>query len=1094
MPELTRRQNEALCMGKSLCVTAGAGTGKTFLVSKRYRKLLSHLREQDGGGSVLKILALTFTEKAAAEMRGRIGADIRALAAKAEDADEYRFWTGVLDEFPRASITTFHGFCAAVLREFALDAQIDPGFEILDEMEKQVMTTTLIKNTLTRPSRELYEDAALLFADLAQPEEVIAEILPKYPEFAQYFPKNPAEQIATVENWRHLMLDAVRLRQSAFFLETNGAAAVAMLGEFSGHICGEGGDSGEKYLCQIRDALPFLTPDAEPEAFLAAVAAVRKANGEKTGAKLGSKKVFGDDLERFRLAFTDLRQAVELVPKNWSSIPGTDDSFTTESIRVITALGNVTGEIWSRYQQEKLQRGTLDFEDLIRMTGKLVRNPAIAQALRRRFSFVLVDEVQDTDPAQSAILWEIIGTLTPATDAVFLVGDPKQSIYAFRNADICEVNAMQERVSAACLTQPVALDISFRSTKEILGVVNTLFSRLFSESAERWDVAYDPISVSDLRRDDVGTVQILETTQDAGTPDTLQEARAIAAKIHEITASALKIRDGCDMRSPQFGDIAILLETRTGQAMIEHALREAGVPYRIYKSQGFYRSREVLDMTLLLSVIAGTGDDIALYGLLRSPYFGISDAELCAAGAGGGGYGGRAARYAREHPNTGVAAALAKLRGWQSHAMREPVPELLRRVLRESGMYAVYGGMANGSSALANLEKLIGIARTQVRKRAVSLPEFVQMLTTGTGEEIAEGEAQIAVPEGDAVQIMTVHASKGLEFPVVILANLDSTSSSPGTGLVLEKNIGVGLAIRMHGSGKDATDTFVKMFTRGMRDAKEIAEKKRLFYVAMTRAKDHLILSYVRVKNFPQNSRAAWISRYLLPQTLVPKFTVQTDDGFPVEITVTSTADAPATKSSRDRSRPEIVAKHTYAVRDAGSTPKRPASSATQLNQQDSQNIRASRETAYGIALHGVFQGRDAAMLCRKYRLGEGAAEGLRRAYAAFQTAPLMQNVDREYCELPFAVEIAGRRFTGIIDRVVRYTDGSWRVIDYKSGAVATADDRRPQYRRQVSLYAAAVERLFGVRPKACIYFPHDGGIWEISPDETELAALFDDS
>lgn len=1094
MPDLTARQKEALAMGKSLCVTAGAGTGKTFLLSKRYLALLMHLREQKGTATVSEVLSLTFTEKAASEMRERIESNIRTLAVSASAEEEYRFWTGILDEFFRASITTFHGFCASVLREFALDAGLDPGFDILDEMEKQVLTTTLIHNVLIRPPESLYQDCALLFEDVAAPEKVIAELLPKYPEFRHHFPGTDEEMDACIREWRRLMLAAVRERQAAFFSgETPDAVADLIdLAECYGDCT----DSGAEYLHRILPALQQLTADTDAETFCAAVATVQEANGSKTGARLGSRGVFGADLDRLRKSFASLKSAAETVPKGWDQIPDPNDAFSRESVRVIAALGRVTDEIHRSYLQEKQQRGALDFEDLIRMTAEIIEIPGVLHALQRRFSYILVDEVQDTDPAQSAIVWKIIGALTPSNDAVFIVGDPKQSIYAFRNADICEVNAMQERITVGCGTDPVVLDISFRSTKEVLGVVNTIFSRLFAETSEAWDVSYDPISVSPERKTDLGTVHILRTIPDGSVPDMLLEARAIAARIRELTASGTMIRDGCGMRPARFGDVAVLLETRNSQAMIEHALREADVPYSIYKSQGFYRSQEVADITQLLSVVAGLGDDIALYGVLRSPYFGIPDAELCIAG--GGSYYGRVIRYAAENPGSRIAAAAARLKEWQTSAGTEPLPELLRRILRESGMYAVYGGMRNGRYALANLEKLIGLARSQVRRRAMPLPEFVRMLATGAEQEIKESVAQIDLPEGDAVRVMTVHAAKGLEFPIVILANLDSTISSPGTGLVLDKDLGVGLPLRMHGAGDWAADTFVKMFTRDVRDAKEIAEKKRLFYVAMTRARDHLILSYVQGRNFPlKNSRAAWLAAYLLPQeSSSSSFTFATDDGIPVEISVTEYVSDGHTVSDAavPIKVPSLPADYQYIRGETAKshdTAGRPVS-ATRLNHPDQvTTCTISASAVYGTVLHGVFQGQDAAMLCRRYRLDEEVCISLERAYETFRISPLMQNVAEEFCELPFSAEICGRQFTGAIDRLVRYADGTWCVIDYKSGSLQAAGaDELEGYRRQVSIYAAAVRRLFSVEASACIYFAQDGGIMEVSPDESGLSGF----
>ncbi|HJJ88710.1 MAG TPA: UvrD-helicase domain-containing protein [Methanocorpusculum sp.] len=887
MPNLTPRQKEALAIGKSLCVTAGAGTGKTFLLSKRYLTLLRHLQEKNGTTTVSEILAISFTEKAANEMRERIESDIHTLAMSASKKEDFQFWANILDEFFRASITTFHGFCASILREFSLEAGLDPSFDILDEIEKQVLITTLIQNILTQPPDDLCQDCELLFEYVNTPEKIIAELLPKYPEFKHHFPESNDEMDLCIQKWKQHILAAIRKRQETFFSEET-LNAIENLIELAQQY-EDYNDSGAEYLHQIHPIIQQLKKNADAETFCIAITTIKKINGNKTGTRLGSRKVFSGDLEKLRKAFVSLKSAIETIPRGWDMIPNPNDDFSRKSVKIITALGRVTNRIHNNYQQKKQQRGTLDFEDLIRRTKKIIKDcPDILQTLQQRFSYILIDEVQDTDPEQSAIIWNIIGTLTPSNDALFIVGDPKQSIYAFRSADICEVNAMQKRITEKCGTEPIALDVNFRSTKEILRVVNSIFSRLFTETSEAWDVTYEPLIVAKDRKTAKGTVQILRTIPDHSTPNTLLEARTIASRIQELISSNTMICDRNGTHPAQFGDIAVLLETRNNQVMIEYALQEANIPYNIYKSQEFYHSQEIIDITQLLSVVSGIGDDIALYGILRSPYFSIPDTELCITGKGS--YYDRVIRYALEKPESQIAAAMTQLKKWKNSAETEQVPELLRRILRESGVYAVYGGMKNGRYILANLEKLIELARTQMRKHAIQLTEFVQILTTGTEQEIKENVAQINHLEREAVQIMTVHAAKGLEFPIVILANLDSTSTSPGTGLVLDKDLGVGLSLRMQGTRDQNKDTFVKRFTQEIRMAKEIAERKRLFYVAMTRARDHLILSYVQDHQTPsKNSRLAWLETYLLPQKSAqpPSFTFSTDDGNSVEISIT---------------------------------------------------------------------------------------------------------------------------------------------------------------------------------------------------------------
>ncbi|HJJ56540.1 MAG TPA: UvrD-helicase domain-containing protein, partial [Methanocorpusculum sp.] len=530
-------------------------------------------------------------------------------------------------------------------------------------------------------------------------------------------------------------------------------------------------------------------------------------------------------------------------------------------------------------------RNVLDFSDLLWLTYKIIDEKDVLTELQKRYSYFLIDEVQDTDQVQSDIIWKIIGSFNKLNGSIFIVGDIKQSIYGFRDADICIMESMQNDIITNN-GKEVVLDVNFRSTKEILGFVNVFFSKLFSENGDRWDIPYHPIYVSPARSKDCGSIQILRTIQTDYNekPDDI-ESKSIAQKIHEIVNSNLMIHgeDGND-RPVSFRDIAILLETRKSLHFLEQHLRNQNIPYCIPNGQGFYQSREVRDMINLLSVVSKINDDVTLYGVLRSPYFGISDADLCMPTERyPGSYESCINEYAKDNPDSKIATAFNRIESWREFAQNNSIPDLIRTIIRESYIYTIYGSSPNGKYKIANIEKLISIAiaRSHACNQILTLPEFIHIFNLGVNVN-----EKSATPVGnlndDQVNIMTIHASKGLEFPIVILANLHHPIPSDKNTFVLDKEMGIGLSIRVYGD--KPTPTFVSLFNHDSINKRSIAERKRLFYVAMTRARDHLILSYVKElgKNFPEKSicksRICWLNKLLpldKPQT---SYQVQTNE------------------------------------------------------------------------------------------------------------------------------------------------------------------------------------------------------------------------
>ena len=1061
---LTERQaRAALDHTRSKCVTAGAGTGKTHVLVRKYISLLEE------GASVGSILALTFTEKAAAEMKVRVR---QALAEK-----EGKAWDAVRDEFLWAKISTFHAFCAAVLREFPLEANVGPSFTVLDEREAALLRDEAmddliygdppaedreavigalravgayeLKNYLTALSRRR-DDAEAFFAALAENEE------------------------AVLDTWRAIV-EEEREKASLAFRDRAGPS-IEVLEGLAARYPGKR-DPAEVYLRAVEMHLSG-TVDALIE--------IHRGSGFR--ANMGQRKNWaGDDLKRLREAYVALKGCIEDNEAALSLALDPGDPFTRATLAFLHDLSKVFHAFIRVVEAEKRRRNALDFDDLVNRTRRLlVDHEEIAAHFRNRFRFILIDEFQDTDPVQIAIIHVILGR-EPGT--LFIVGDPKQSIYLFREADVAQFRHTRDMIERDFGGETIALDVNFRSAPSVVEFTNAIFGALMAECGRPWEFLYEPLAPN--RSDGAGSVEILlsQKVRDRAA-GRRAEADMAAKKIRAIVERGEKSvwRDG-ESRPAGYGDIAILLERRTNLAYYEWALARYGIPYRVHAGLGFYERQELYDIYNILRFLVNDRDDVALYGALRSPYFGFSDARLFTV-AGTSFW----ERLQRSGDPDAIAAATT-LRGWLSVARRLPPARLIRRVIDESGITVIFGGTAGGEQAVANVEKLIAIARAS----SVTLADLVEELGRSIDDGEREGDAPLDLTSSDAVSIMTVHAAKGLEFPVVVVPDLAETPRAGGATIMVEDGLRLGVRIPNPAHDYEREDTPILQVLKAEYRQKEEAERKRLFYVAATRAKDHLVLCGVRPDEAPETlaagkTRMAWLAHCLglspeayargeavlealrIPLTLDPaSIPVDVEEAAPVCITVPDGIPAVAPAGIL----PCGMEEHVYSVSEIERSFRDPAAS------RMPRFSTVPGPVTRGLAVHEVFRGREPAAVLSRYGMDAGRAEEYRDLYERFLASPLMQGRIDDRCEVPFVVRVSGVMFEGSIDRLVRRPDGSWVLIDYKTGDAG-------EYAIQMTVYRHAAEQILGRPATPYLYFV-DADRWvEVAVDEEQAFAAIE--
>jgi len=1064
---LTERQaRAALDHATSKCVTAGAGTGKTHVLVQKYLSLL------ESGLDVGEILALTFTEKAAGEMKVRVR---QALAEK-----EGERWDAVRDEFLWAKISTFHSFCASVLREFPLEAGVGPSFTVLDEREAFRLREETIDDLIHGDPPASCRNAvigALRAVGVYELKNYIEALYSRRGAAEAFFAALAESEEKVLDAWQAAVERHREAASGEFFPRAGGA--IATLRDLAARYPDER-DTAGAYLRAIEPCLAGEIAVAE---------LLRVHNESRFRRNMGQKKNWaGDDLQDLRAAYGVLDRCLNDHADACLLTLSPSDPFTRATLDFLRDLGAVFSAFLDAIEAEKRRRNGLDFDDLVNRTHRLFcdREDIVAAHFSNRFRFILVDEFQDTDPVQIAIIRAVLGD----SANLFVVGDPKQSIYLFREADVTQFSHTRDLIERGLGGETVALDVNFRSTPEIVGFTNAVFSALMAEAGRPWEFLYEPLRA--FRRSDTGSVELLLSPKIKDrAAGRRAEAEMAARKIRSLVERGEKqvCRDG-EVRPAGYGDVAVLLERRTNLAYYEWALARYGVPYHVHAGLGFYERQEVYDLYNILRFLVNHLDDAALYGVLRSPYFGFSDARLFhIARSSGSSLWERV--QAAEEPAAGT------LRDWLSLSRRLPPARLIRRIVETSGIYLVFGGMAGGEQAAANVEKLIALARDA---DSSTLAGFVVELGRSIDAGDREGDAPLDLAAADAVSIMTVHAAKGLEFPVVVVPDLAETPRSGGGTIMVGEGLLLGVSIPNPADDHERQETPILRLLKDEHRQKEEAERKRLFYVAVTRAKDHLILCGETPDAAPESlaggkTRMAWLAHSLglcdeiyargeavlgalrIPLTLDPA-------GIPVEVPQTAPVrlpvpdDVPAAEVSAGIP-PNGKKGRAYSASELEAYLRGPAESRMP-------GFAAGGEAlTRGLAVHEVFRGRDPAAVLRRYGLDPARAPEYRDLYARFLASPLMRGIVRDHREVPFSVRVNGIAFRGVIDRLVQRVNGTWMLIDYKTGTPGDAGE----YAIQMTIYRCAAARIVGGPVIPYLYFV-DADRWaEIEVDEERVFA-----
>lgn len=858
---LTDNQRDAVEIhDRNLVVVAGAGSGKTRVLVERYVRLL----EANPTWPLTALVAITFTRKAAGEMLDRVRQRLEEKLRDAAEQDIPR-WAELLASMDSARITTIHGLCADILRANAAMAQLDPKFDVMDEDQAAVLMENAIGDALESLAAEGHP-AAQLFEhyDTYAIRAVLRSLIGQTIE-----PLQTDLMAIWTDQWR----EETALHFDALLHDGDFAAAL----DTADSLLWPRGDKLTEVWDACKQHLNVLYQNGEIEARLTALtnlAAVINVRG-------GSAANWGDKamVEAARDALKALRECA----KGWlewiGQPPDKADQTAAELLPLWDALIRYVQEAYDRVK--KLQNA-LDFDDLERLTHKLLNESGhkarVLERYKGEFRHVLVDEFQDTNQRQ----WEIIQALVSPSEAgrLFIVGDPKQSIYAFRGADVQVFNAVRRQITDVHLRggKEIPLPDSFRAHEPLVDCFNSIFRQILVRNERSLVPDYEIAYEEDMRavRQPPGDACALRLLLIGAYSQKLsadearhQEAYELAQYIQQtVQSGALHVYDRATRshRPIEYRDFALLFRAMTNVNLYEDALKNAGVPYITIAGRGYYSRQEVWDLLNLLNALYNPLDDLSLATVLRSPLFNLSDDALLALRLLEDQAGARLSlwqaladvtAYSQGVPDDElprVAFTYHTLQDLRDLAGRVTISELLREALDRTGYLAVLTGLPDGDRRRGNVEKLVEKAQTS---GYVTLGSFTQYLRDMSEREIREGEALLDA--GDAVTLMTVHASKGLEFPHVILVDTSSVQTRPDAAPIAHDKQ-VGLVCRIYDQVDNRyIDTFAYRHVKRRAALREVAERRRLFYVAATRAQDYLLVSGNLKSRMLRESWLGWL-------------------------------------------------------------------------------------------------------------------------------------------------------------------------------------------------------------------------------------------
>jgi ATP-dependent helicase/nuclease subunit A len=883
----TREQSIAQSFDRHISVTANAGSGKTTILKKRFINIALHHGTEF---EPRRIVAITFTRKAAGEIFAKIAEEFEEMLKQKLSDTQHKILFSVRSNLRSANISTIHSFCSSLLRDFPIEAEVSPNFIELNEADKLKLINdaivSVLSEKLTNPEfdNEKYRQLFRTFGR-RNIENYIKNILGKMESYAKiknvYLKDNQQFIDWIVDEYLTLFLTELKplmknLIDSSKAMEKyeHNNLLELMWKDITINFERIFDEIYSKENIDI-EVLNLLISKIEyqKEFMISNKLMTMKFTVNRTSYPT-KKFTISENIETGLVEFFKQLSKYEILSQR-ENLP-----VTLNYARTFIEL---TESVINYIDNEKESNNYLDFDDLLLKANLMLKNQETCDKIRKRFDYIMIDEFQDTNDIQyeivKSLIPELIGTVTNNDINLFIVGDPKQSIYGFRNADvrvfnkaIDDINLVnntlisnniitdkifnQDNLPVECNNSEILgnmeLSISFRHRPVISAFTNYVCRNIMSSKESEYDVSYSDLIctknveeiqlLSDAERrklsSEFGSVTFITSIENKDEENNEEsESIVVEDNEYELLAKYLMniVESSSDSKKYSYNDIAILGRTKSKFGLLTVAFQKYGIPYILQSGRGFYETQEVQDLLSVLKFLHNNMDDVALVATLRSPFFGISDELLTtlAYQYRGECYWIKIQKFLQDSENELLNRARNILLNLLEYSTKLSISHLLLQIIEMTAFDGAIVNVQGNTQIKANVDKLIQMAREFENRGFRNMYDFVEEVNFISSASTNESEAVI-LTDDDAVNIMTIHASKGLEFPIIAL--IDTMSGTGGNyGLIIDDKYGLGFKTPEYITANDSFENNNNLIYSIIkeRDAKkEKAELKRLIYVA----------------------------------------------------------------------------------------------------------------------------------------------------------------------------------------------------------------------------------------------------------------------
>lgn len=1061
--ELTKEQKLAVQKTDGrICVAAGAGSGKTRVLVERIIALLEAKK-----ATPRQLLAVTFTNKAAGEMKERLRSQVEEKMRQASLSIDRQFWEAILDELPMAIIGTIHGFCSRVLRTHPVESGRDPSFRVADEAEATLLVQQAVNNVLEKALRDKEPEIMQLCAafklrivhtqlmSLWREKNRLPLMSPAFGEWS--YIDEPQLTTSVSEAWARLLVSATTAKQK------------------------EGLEQAEQQLPPVSTLIDALwREEATAAAMLGRIKPIT-ASG------------------KIKEPLQTLRSLLETVRSVWAE---------KKTGKFNQTFFQLLSRVRENVRKRQLGENILFFDDLEQEAIRLLADyPEVRRRWQDRFAYIMVDEFQDTNKSQLTLLNFLDDGCKNGN--FFFVGDEKQSIYRFRGA---RVEVFRKERDDLPQERQLQLVKNFRSEPAVLTDVNVFFENLYRAMGQ-----FDFMALDAGRIDNgVTTATRFYLTEETET-GRQAEAHWIAGQLKQLVAGQM-VYEGD--RPINYGDCALLFRSGLRMSLFAEQLRAAGVPCTIVGGSGFYDCQEVQDMLMLLGVLDNRLRELELVGVLRSPLFGLTDETIL---------------LLTQNGSLWDALLSAEELNWLAGNQRELVfrakrilsnlhqairwlspQQLAEQILTETEAATWLASGEKGPETLANVDKLFAKMIQYCQNSGAGIGEFLAYVEACRSVNIRE--ASVQTDSSESVQLMTIHKAKGLEFAIVVLPEMDAHFPTKLPDVLVSDDGIMGFSTQV---GGEATSTLTQQRLAQQYRQDEKEEAARVLYVAMTRAKERLLLTGQCPKNITENYQekakektidetSSWLDWLLAfwPQPLGKQETSEADSASmttsvhrEAEGVCDRQTDFPLALPMLSE-RPAIIelsatALHTYCLCPRWFYYQYRAGMAELRSEEAGGGDGGADARELGLLAHKTLE-----LAAKGHDVASAISEALRIMPEAAAHERLVGDMsirflDTDYghqliqgrvmTETPFVFELplfenCRARFRGFIDYLVKNEDDQYNVLDYKTNLLTNECGlkKASAYEHQLMLYTLAVEADYGPVAQTCLYFMRSGELVKV--------------